>query len=72
MKRVIYLILCYCQQRSSNANRDVLTGKYVVGIILGYKYLDGFAKTAVGNYTVKKNSLEIGVRISWWASAIIN
>ena len=39
--------------------------KYGVGIILGYKYLDGFAKTAVGNYSVQTNSLEIGLRINW-------
>ena len=43
--------------------------KIGVGIILGYKYLDGFAETAVGNYSVKKDSLEIGLRISWWALA---
>ena len=39
--------------------------KIGVGIILGYKYLDGFAKTAVENYSVEKNSLEIGLRINW-------
>ena len=39
--------------------------KYGLGIILGYKYLDGFAETAAGNYSVKKNSLEIGLRINW-------
>ena len=38
---------------------------YGLGIILGYKYLDGFAKTAVGNYSVQTNSLEIGLRINW-------
>ena len=54
-------------------NQFVLSGsegsKYGVGIILGYKYLDGFAKTAVGNYSVQTNSLEIGLRISRWAIA---
>ena len=39
--------------------------KIGVGFILGYKYLDGFAKTAVGNYSVQTNSLEIGLRINW-------
>ena len=39
--------------------------KIGVGIILGYSYLDGYAETAVQNYSVQKNSLEIGLRISW-------
>jgi len=40
--------------------------KIGVGIILGYKYLDGYAETtAVENYSVQTNSLEIGLRISW-------
>jgi hypothetical protein len=39
--------------------------KIGVGLILGFKYLDGFAKTAVGNYSVQTNSLEIGLRINW-------
>tara|TARA_Y100000294_G_scaffold14231_1_gene12647 strand:+ start:512 stop:1021 length:510 start_codon:yes stop_codon:yes gene_type:complete len=39
--------------------------KIGVGIILGLKYLDGYAETAVQNYSVQKNSLEIGLRISW-------
>ena len=39
--------------------------KIGVGIILGYNYLDGYAETAVQNYSVQKNSLEIGLRISW-------
>ena len=39
--------------------------KIGVGLILGFKYLDGFAKTAVRNYSVQTNSLEIGLRISW-------
>tara|TARA_B100001079_G_scaffold87493_1_gene75256 strand:- start:4 stop:516 length:513 start_codon:yes stop_codon:yes gene_type:complete len=39
--------------------------KIGVGIILGFKYLDGYAETAVQNYSVQKNSLEIGLRISW-------
>ena len=43
--------------------------KIGVGIILGYNYLDGYAETAVQNYSVQKNSLEIGLRISWWALA---
>ena len=57
-------------------NQFVLSGsegsKYGVGIILGYKYLDGFAKTAVGNYSVQTNSLEIGLRINWSAMPIMN
>ena len=32
--------------------------KIGVGFILGYKYLDGFAKTAVGNYSVQTNSFD--------------
>ena len=43
--------------------------KIGVGIILGFNYLDGYAETAVQNYSVQKNSLEIGLRISWWALA---
>ena len=39
--------------------------KIGVGLILGFKYLDGYAETAVQNYSVQKNSLEIGLRISW-------
>ena len=39
--------------------------KIGVGFILGFKYLDGYAETAVQNYSVQKNSLEIGLRISW-------
>ena len=39
--------------------------KIGVGIILGFNYLDGYAETAVQNYSVQKNSLEIGLRISW-------
>ena len=39
--------------------------KIGVGIILGFKYLDGYAETAVQNYSVQTNSLEIGLRISW-------
>ena len=40
--------------------------KIGVGIILGFKYLDGYAETtAVENYSVQTNSLEIGLRISW-------
>ena len=40
-------------------------GKIGVGIILGYKYLNGYSKIASQKSSVKKNSLEIGVRISW-------
>ena len=40
-----------------------------VGIILGYKYLkgyaEGYAETAVQNNSVQTNSLEIGLRINW-------
>ena len=40
--------------------------KIGVGLILGFKYLDGYAETtAVENYSVQTNSLEIGLRISW-------
>ena len=39
--------------------------KIGVGLILGFKYLDCFAKTAVQNYSVQTNSLEIGLRINW-------
>ena len=45
--------------------RDSEGSKIGVGIILGYSYLDGYAETAVQNYSVQKNSLEIGLRISW-------
>ena len=40
-------------------------GKIGVGIILGYKYLNGYSKIASQKSSVKKNSLEIGLRISW-------
>ena len=50
--------------------------KIGVGIILGYKYLngyaEGYAETAVQNNSVQTNSLEIGLRINWWAMPIIN
>lgn len=36
-----------------------------VGIILGYKYLDGSIKTDRNTILVKKNSLEIRLRINW-------
>jgi len=39
--------------------------KIGVGIILGYKYLDGYSEIASQKSSVKKNSLEIGLRISW-------
>jgi len=39
--------------------------KIGVGIILGYKYLDGSIETAVQNNSVQTNSLEIGLRINW-------
>ena len=39
--------------------------KIGVGLILGFKYLDGYAETAIQNYSVQTNSLEIGLRISW-------
>lgn len=40
--------------------------KIGVGIILGYKYLDGSMKDNKGNTTsVEKNSAEIGIRINW-------
>ena len=45
--------------------RDSEGSKIGVGLILGFKYLDGYAETAVQNYSVQKNSLEIGLRISW-------
>ena len=45
--------------------RDSESSKIGVGIILGFNYLDGYAETAVQNYSVQKNSLEIGLRISW-------
>ena len=47
--------------------RDSEGSKIGVGIILGYNYLNGYAETAAKNYSVQKNSLEIGLRISWWA-----
>ena len=39
--------------------------KIGVGIILGYKYLNGYSEIASQKSSVKKNSLEIGLRISW-------
>ena len=39
--------------------------KIGVGIILGYKYLDGSIKTDRNTILVKKNSLEIRLRINW-------
>ena len=45
--------------------RDSEGSKIGVGIILGYNYLNGYAETAALNYSVQKNSLEIGLRISW-------
>ena len=36
-----------------------------VGIILGYRYLDGSIKTDRNTILVKKNSLEIRLRINW-------
>ena len=39
--------------------------KIGVGIILGYKYLNGYSKIASQKSSVKKNSLEIGLRINW-------
>ena len=39
--------------------------KIGVGIILGYKYLDGSIDTDGDTILVEKNSLEIGLRISW-------
>ena len=46
--------------------RDSEDSKIGVGLILGFKYLDGYAETtAVENYSVQTNSLEIGLRISW-------
>ena len=43
--------------------------KIGVGIILGLKYLDGSIDTDGDTILVEKNSLEIGLRISWWALA---
>ena len=39
--------------------------KIGVGFILGYKYLDGYSEIASQKSSVKKNSLEIGLRINW-------
>jgi hypothetical protein len=39
--------------------------KIGVGIILGYKYLDGYSEIGTEKLSVEKNSLEIGLRISW-------
>ena len=39
--------------------------KIGVGIILGYKYLNGYSEIASQKSSVKKKSLEIGLRISW-------
>jgi len=39
--------------------------KIGVGIILGYKYLGGYSENASQKLSVKKNSLEIGLRINW-------
>ena len=39
--------------------------KIGVGIILGYKYLNGYSEIASQKSSVKKNSLEIGLRINW-------
>ena len=39
--------------------------KIGVGFILGYKYLDGYSEIGSQKLSVKKNSLEIGLRISW-------
>ena len=39
--------------------------KIGVGIILGYKYLDGSIDTGGDTILVEKNSLEIGLRINW-------
>ena len=44
----------------ASRKREQADPKYGLGIILGYKYLDGFAENAAGNYSVKKDSLEIG------------
>ena len=46
--------------------------KIGVGIILGLKYLDGSIDNDGDTILVEKNSLEIGLRISWWAMPIIN
>ena len=57
-------------------NQFVLSGsegsKYGVGIILGYKYLDGSIDNGGNTTLVEKNSLEIGLRINWWAMPIMN
>ena len=39
--------------------------KIGVGFILGYKYLDGSLEINGETILVEKNSLEIGLRISW-------
>ena len=39
--------------------------KIGVGIILGYKYLDGYSEIGTEILSVEKNSLEIGLRINW-------
>ena len=39
--------------------------KIGVGFILGYKYLDGYSEIGTEKLSVEKNSLEIGLRISW-------
>ena len=46
--------------------------KIGVGFILGYKSLDGSIDTDGDTILVEKNSLEIGLRINWWAMPIIN
>ena len=51
---------------------DTGGSKTGLGIIFGLKYLDRYAETAGENYSVQKYSLEIGLRISWWAMPIIN
>ena len=45
--------------------RDSEGSKIGVGIILGLKYLDGSIDTGGDTILVEKNSLEIGLRISW-------
>ena len=57
------------RNRMMAKRRDSEGSKIGVDIILGFNYLDGYAETAVQNYSVQKNSLEIGLRISWWALA---
>ncbi len=52
----------HCDKAKKRGSEGIKIG---VGIILGYKYLDGYAETAVKNYSVQTNSLEIGLRISW-------